>query len=82
MTDQGVLYILQRRAEEAGIASFTPHDLRRTFIGDLLEAGADISTVQKLSGHANVQTTAGYDRRGEEAKRRAADLINLPERGL
>lgn len=79
MTDQGVLYILQRRGKEAGIGSFTPHDLRRTFIGDLLDAGADLATVQQLAGHSNVQTTARYDRRGDEAKRRAAELITPPE---
>jgi integrase len=78
MTDQAVLMLLRRRAAQARVPPFTPHDLRRTFVGDLLEAGADMVTVQKLAGHSNVQTTARYDRRGEETKRRAAELLHVP----
>jgi site-specific recombinase XerD len=78
MTDQAVLLLLRRRAAEAKVAAFTPHDLRRSFISDLLDAGADMVTVQRLAGHANVQTTAKYDRRGEEAKRRAEELLKVP----
>jgi integrase len=78
MTSQAVLLLRQRRVEQARVQPFTAHDLRRTFISDLLDAGADLSVVQKLSGHANVGTTARYDRRREEGKRRAAELLHVP----
>lgn len=78
MTGQAVLYILRRLASDASVAAFTPHDLRRSFISHLIDAGADLVSVKGLAGHANVNTTAAYDRRGEEAKRRAARLVHLP----
>ena len=81
LTDQAIYNILASRGAAAGVKAFTPHDLRRTFAGDLLDAGEDISTVQKMMGHSNVNTTAGYDRRDAKAKKKAASKLHVPYRG-
>jgi site-specific recombinase XerD len=78
ISPDAVYLIVKEVAEAANIESFTPHDMRRTFIGDLLDAGADISTVQQLAGHSSVVTTQKYDRRPHETRRRAAKTIHVP----
>lgn len=78
LTPQAIYHLLTSRRKRAGVKFFTPHDLRRTFVSNLLDAGVDIATAAKMAGHSNIQTTARYDRRPEEAKQRAAKLLHVP----
>ena len=70
--------ILDRRIRQAGLKHFSPHDLRRSFVSDLFNAGIDMPTIQLLAGHSNIQTTALYDRRPEHRQRAAVQLLRVP----
>lgn len=76
LAHQGLAKVLETICRRAGLAHFTPHDLRRTFITRLLDKGADPLVVSKLAGHSNVQTTITYDKRGERAKAAAVALLD------
>ena len=78
LSPSSIYYVLEQRWQQAGLEQMTPHDFRRTIIGDLLSKGEDISTVAQIVGHSDVSTTARYDRRGTERKREAANRIVVP----
>ena len=77
MTTQAIYELFQARATQARIAPFSPHDLRRSCISHHRAAGTDIAVVAAIVGHASVQTTARYDRRGERAKQEAANNLHV-----
>jgi len=78
MTPLAINNAVKKRYTAAGVRALTPHDFRRTFVGNSLTSGVDILTVMGICGHARVETTARYDRRKNEQKRSAATLVFTP----
>lgn len=78
LSEEGVYYILKQRAYQAGIRDLSPHDFRRNMIGVLFDHNVDVSTMMRLTGHSNIATLVGYDRRPERAKRAAAAVMSAP----
>lgn len=78
MPATSIYAMLTNRAKRAGLKKITPHDLRRTFVGDALDAGIDAVTITKLTGHSDMKMLKLYDRRNERVKQEAASKIDLP----
>jgi integrase len=72
---RGIRRVIESRRRAAGVAKFTTHDLRRTYITNLLSLGIDLATVQRLAGHVDPKTTTVYDRRPESEMRAAVQRL-------
>lgn len=77
LTGQAIYQIVQQRATQAQIGELRPHDLRRTFVTRLLEAGIDLNTTRQLAGHSDIKTTARYDLRDQKAQKRAIQALSF-----
>lgn len=57
----GVFRMLRRYASQAGVnAEIGPHTLRHSYAVHLVQAGADLRSVQELLGHDSISTTEVY----------------------
>ncbi|MBI2299469.1 MAG: site-specific integrase [Armatimonadetes bacterium] len=74
LSGQAVAKVMAKRAVEAGVGSFSPHDCRRTYGSKLLDNGVDISTAAVPAGQASVETTGLDDRPGKRSDDAAAGL--------
>jgi integrase/recombinase XerC len=70
---------LQELGNEAGVAHVSPHRLRHTFATRMVNQGVPITTIQKLLGHGDLNTTQRYakvaDPTVEREYRQAMTLI-------
>jgi len=81
ITTKVVWYVCQQAAQRAGIQKTVhPHTLRHSFASHLLEAGADLRTIQMLLGHRDLEETTIYLHLSERHLSATANPLDLLKR--
>ncbi|BAP44855.1 phage integrase family site specific recombinase [Pseudomonas sp. StFLB209] len=75
ITKHAIYFIARQRGRQVGV-NIMPHDFRRSFITRVIEE-FDLSIAQKLAHHTHIATTASYDMRSDNERRRVVDHLEL-----
>lgn len=60
LTESGILAVFRRIKQEHNLQDFSCHKIRHTTASIMLNKGADVSVVQRVLGHSNINTTMLY----------------------
>ena len=77
MNPQAPTAYLERFGKKYGFPTIHPHALRHTMASLSIANGADVVSISKKLGHAEVSITLDvYSHENEEAKQRASSILN------
>lgn len=75
LTRQGITYIVQKYAEDAGIEKITPHILRHSKAMHLTEADINPVYIRDFLGHTDLKVTQIYSKTSVAMKRKAIEKL-------
>lgn len=77
MTDPNLLNKrMNRLCERAGVAHYTPHQMRHSFVTNLLRAGVPLHLVQRTANHSSPAITSRYIKAGTSELREWFRTVN------